>query len=142
MGGETKRLGEGGGGPVHTDALGPQGNKGSQCDGNKGTLVHSQPGACRGKEQPWPWRGLGGSRLRLLLLGRVEVSWCQPPEWGHVLGTPYVRGRPGGHSFRRPRAAEGQSLCSPSHSFHLSDSCPLLPLDTFSNHGLSFSWSA
>lgn len=34
--------------------LGLKENERSQCDGNKGTLVHSQSGACRGNEQPWP----------------------------------------------------------------------------------------
>lgn len=32
--------------------LGLKENKRSQCDDNKGTLVHSQSGACRGNEQP------------------------------------------------------------------------------------------
>lgn len=70
--------------------LGLRENKRSQCDGNKGTLVHSQPGGLQG----W-WRALvlrpgwGGSRLRLLPQPRtVEGPLCQLSKLRQVLRTP------------------------------------------------------
>lgn len=48
-------------------------NKRSQCDGNKGTLVHSQPGACKGDEQHWSWGQAG------VALGSDSCHY--PGEW-------------------------------------------------------------